>query len=188
MLAKWHFSGKALKWTNNSSNKHQKTITYNNFIMQQTQHNKNSFNEHEDFPTSNNGHSTNRKKRHQQATTTLTTTEEGKRWPKYGTSTAHRKTKKQMQRGRGRNGVRKWREEANVSYGRNLCFYIIRVKGFYAFSPHLLGAPAKLLGAQSNSPQETILKTRVLLGAPSCIVGVPNIFLLMPKMFMTCFF
>ena len=64
---------------------------------------------------------------------------------------AHRKTKKQMQRGRETTPTKEEKTKQMSTYEK-LAFYIIRVNDIYAFSPHLLGAPAKTLGAPSNTP------------------------------------
>jgi len=143
--------------------------------MQQTQHNKKSFNDHKEARGSLTSKVDQKRKvdreccSHKDEEAALprrktqgwpealltgrqrsdTTMEEDARLTR---NVTHRKTKNQMQRGRGRNGPGKWREEeTNVTYGRNLRFYIVRVKDIYTFSPHLLGAPTKILGAVSNT-------------------------------------
>ena len=48
-----------------------------------------------------------------------------------------------------------WTGGRKRSYGHCSFIYIIRVKSIFAISPYVLGAPAKMLGAPSNSPQTT---------------------------------
>lgn len=66
---------------------------------------------------------------------------------------AHKKTKKQMQSGRETAPTKEEKMKQMSTYEK-LAFYIIKVKDIYALSPHLLGAPAKTLGAPSNTPKK----------------------------------
>ena len=62
------------------------------------------------------------------------------------------KTKGCRNRKRKKKAVGRERRRMHVSYGRNCSFiYIIRVKDIFAISPYVQGAPAKMLGAPSNT-------------------------------------